>query len=312
MISQPLVASLVTLSLPRAINGFIFQSSSFLAHLQETAYGGDAIVTTTAAATSAATCTTVENLATAASLSSHYSIPIPSCFLIYDSPSSALSLAMALPTSISIPDAFLDPIFYQHMATGAALAFAGDVIAQSLLSSEHGKNDNQQQQSYQQLISIPPKDWDIARTSSFVAFGALYTGGCQHFIFDYLNTNFDEPMLRLAMAQFFFIPFCYYPTFLAMTPTLRAGWEYGFGTKEATLRRKELFNDVAGKIPSTLIRNWCFWLPVQLIQFNFIPANHHVTFTAAFGVVWNAILSWSTASSTSSKVAVVENKTTTT
>ena len=190
--------------------------------------------------------------------------------------------ALALSGDPNLLDQFTDPLLLQHMATGGALAFAGDVIAQSLLSEDEEK-------------SIPPKDWDVIRTNAFVVFGALYTGGAQHFIFNYLNNSFDEPLARLAMAQFFFIPFCYYPTFLFMTPTLRAGWEYGFGSEEAKTRQGQLFSEVANKIPPTLLRNWCFWLPVQFIQFNFIPAELNVTFTAAFGVVWNAILSWSTA-----------------
>ncbi len=183
---------------------------------------------------------------------------------------------------VTLIDQLTDPLLLQHMATGGALAFAGDVIAQSLLSEEEEK-------------SIPPKDWDVIRTNAFVVFGALYTGGAQHFIFNYLNNSFDEPLARLAMAQFFFIPFCYYPTFLFMTPLLRAGWEHGFGSEEAKSRQSQLFSEVAGKIPPTLLRNWCFWLPVQFVQFNFIPAELNVTFTAAFGVIWNAILSWSTA-----------------
>ena len=190
------------------------------------------------------------------------------------------------PLALSLDDTLIkqlaDPLLLQHIATGGALAFAGDVIAQSLLSGEEEK-------------SIPPKDWDVIRTNAFVVFGALYTGGAQHFIFNFLNSSFDEPLARLAMAQFFFIPFCYYPTFLFMTPALRAGWEYGFGSEEAKARQDELFSEVASKIPPTLLRNWCFWLPVQFVQFNYIPADLNVTFTAAFGVIWNAILSWSTA-----------------
>ncbi|KAL9184952.1 hypothetical protein ACHAXT_002729 [Thalassiosira profunda] len=195
-------------------------------------------------------------------------------------PSSSLTISQLSQLSASV-----DPLLIQHMATGGALALAGDVIAQSLLSESKEKK-------------IPPKDWDVVRTAAFVAFGTLYTGGAQHFIFGFLNENFDAPMVRLALAQFFFIPFCYYPTFLAMVPALRAGWEAeeGFGSKEANARTKELFSETASRIPSTLLRNWCFWLPVQFVQFNFIPMDFHVTFTAAFGVVWNAILSWSTAS----------------
>jgi len=175
-----------------------------------------------------------------------------------------------------------NPLILQHMATGGALAFVGDIIAQSLLSEDEER-------------SIPPKDWDFIRTNAFVIFGALYTGGAQHFIFNFLHSAFDQPLARLAMAQFFFIPFCYYPTFLFMNPALRAGWEHGFGSEDAKVRQVELFSDIASKIPTTLLRNWCFWLPVQFVQFNFIPAELNVTFAAAFGVIWNAILSMSTA-----------------
>lgn len=190
-------------------------------------------------------------------------------------------------TSMTLLEQVTDPLLLQHITVGGALALTGDVIAQSLLSEDETK-------------SFPPADWDKVRTAAFVAFGALYTGGAQHFIFKFLNTEFDEPLTRLGLAQFGFIPFCYYPTFLLMVPALRAGLELGFGTDEAAERQNELFTDVAEKIPATLVRNWFFWLPVQFVQFNFVPTDLQVTFAACFGVIWNAILSWSTASSSSS------------
>lgn len=185
------------------------------------------------------------------------------------------------------PDA-IEPV--RDIATGGALALAGDVIAQSLTSEKRGPEGN---------YVFPPEDWDKVRTAAFVAFGGLYTGGVQHFIFGFLNAAFDDPIKRLLMAQFFFIPFCYYPTFIFMVPTLRAGLEAGgkFNSPEASIRRDALFAEVYEKIPSTLVRNWCFWLPVQYFQFNFIPTDLQVTYCAAFGVIWNAILSWSTSSS---------------
>ena len=187
-----------------------------------------------------------------------------------------------------IADQLTDPVLLEHIATGGALALAGDVIAQSLLSEVRPR-------------SFPPEDWDKVRTAAFVAFGGIYTGGVQHFIFGFLNATFDEALVRLALAQFFFIPFCYYPTFLLMVPALRAGWESegGFGSEEANLRREELFSETFTKIPSTLARNWIFWIPVQFVQFNFVPVDLQVTYCAAFGVIWNAILSWSTSSSAS-------------
>ena len=207
-------------------------------------------------------------------------VPVVECATSTTS-SSSLSLA----ADAGIVEKLTDPVLLEHIATGGALALAGDVIAQSLLSEVRPR-------------SFPPEDWDKVRTAAFVAFGAIYTGGVQHFIFGFLNATFDEAVVRLALAQFFFIPFCYYPTFLLMVPALRAGWESedGFGSEEANLRREQLFEDTLSKIPSVLLRNWTFWLPVQFVQFNFIPVDLQVTYCAAFGVIWNAILSWSTSS----------------
>mmetsp|Transcript_26632 Transcript_26632/g.57792 ORF Transcript_26632/g.57792 Transcript_26632/m.57792 type:complete len:253 (-) Transcript_26632:1537-2295(-) len=198
---------------------------------------------------------------------------------------SSTSLCMSADTVI---EQLTDPAFLENVATGGALAFAGDVIAQSLTSEEPG---------------FPPRDWDKIRTAAFVAFGGLYTGGAQHFIFGFLNASFDDAVKRLLLNQFVLIPLCYYPTFLFMVPTLRAGWEAegGFGSEEAKARQEELFVEVFGKIPSTLLRNWCFWLPVQFVQFNFVPVDLQVTYCAAFGVIWNAILSWSTSEATASQ-----------
>uniref|UniRef100_A0A7S1Z6U1 Peroxisomal membrane protein MPV17 n=1 Tax=Trieres chinensis TaxID=1514140 RepID=A0A7S1Z6U1_TRICV len=198
--------------------------------------------------------------------------------------------------SLTLDSIEVDPVLIEHIATGGALALAGDVIAQSL-TSEKSASDSEGG------LNIPPEDWDKVRTAAFVVFGALYTGGVQHFIFGFLNATFDNPIKRLLLAQFFFIPFCYYPTFLFMVPTLRAGWEAGgdFASPEAVERRESLFTEVFGKIPSTLLRNWCFWLPVQFVQFSFVPTDLQVTYCAAFGVIWNAILSWSTSSTQEAK-----------
>jgi hypothetical protein len=193
----------------------------------------------------------------------------------------------------------VDPLVLQKVAkdvaTGGALAFAGDVIAQSLTAT---KRENKQP-----IVMPKEEDWDKVRTAALTTFGALYTGGAQHFVFAFLNGHFTNPITRLLLAQFCFIPFCYYPTFLLMVPALRAV-PYAFASlsggpssdKNTTfaMERARLTQEVLGRLPATLLRNWCFWLPVQYVQFSYIPTDLQVTYCAAFGVIWNAILSWST------------------
>jgi hypothetical protein len=38
-------------------------------------------------------------------------------------------------------------------------------------------------------------------------------------------------------------------------------------------------------------RNLQFWLPVQIVQFEFVPEELQVTWVAVFGLVWKIILS---------------------
>ena len=181
----------------------------------------------------------------------------------------------ATTTSSTTLSATFDPLFFEHVATGGALACVGDVMAQTL-TGRSNKNE----------LQVPPQDWDRVRTGALAVFGAGYTGGVQHFIFQFLNGSVDDPIQRLLLAQFVFIPFCYYPAFVATVPALRAA----FGEED----REQLVQDILGRLPATLVRNWTFWIPVQYIQFNYIPADLQVTYCAMFGVVWNAILSWST------------------
>ena len=120
-------------------------------------------------------------------------------------------------------------------------------------------------------------------------FGALYTGGAQHFIFNFINEQVHDPVQRLALAQFCFIPFVYYPTYLLLVPALRS-----LASDDPETERTRLRDHALERLPSTLLRNWSFWIPVQYVQFSMIPPELQVTYCAAFGVIWNAILSWST------------------
>lgn len=207
------------------------------------------------------------------------------------------------PSTTKLNASPVDPVLLQHMAQGGFLAFAGDVIAQNLLSDN---NDEEEDTGF----SVLPSDWDSSRTLAFTTFGTFYTGGAQHFIFAFLNAQFDEPYQRLLLAQFCFIPLCYYPIFLLTVPALRAAGGFDFARifnpgayPEVAQFKEELTEQVLGRLPATLVRNWAFWLPVQFVQFAFIPKDLQVTYCAGFGVIWNVILSWSTMSSADEEVS---------
>lgn len=42
-----------------------------------------------------------------------------------------------------------------------------------------------------------------------------------------------------------------------------------------------------------LFVNWGIWIPVQIINFRFVPVQHTVLVANCVAVIWNGYLSWS-------------------
>jgi len=159
------------------------------------------------------------------------------------------------------------------IATAATLAMTGDLIAQS----------------------VEPGPYDSKRGLSFGVFDAIYRGGFQHYLFPVINSAFHGTILlqvfptgdvellsaleRTIANQLVVVPLVYYPLFFSLT-----GLVQGLTVDETIARAKEKFLGLVG-------RNLQFWLPVQIVQFEYVPEELQVTWVAAFGLVWKVILS---------------------
>lgn len=164
------------------------------------------------------------------------------------------------------------------MLTGAALATAGDAIAQ-------GRED---------------EDYNAARGASFAAFDATYRAS-QHYLFpiivelcrgQYLlgaMTAFGASQLidvssltameRSLASQLIIVPFMYYPVFFTFTGVMQ-----GLTFEEGLQRAKDNF------IP-LMQRNLLFWIPVQYVQFCYVPTDLQIPFLSCAGLAWTYILS---------------------
>jgi len=160
----------------------------------------------------------------------------------------------------------------RNVATASGTGVAGDVIAQ-LMAARGGQKKTK-------LQPKQPFRLDGRRTVALGAFNAAYTGAFQHFYFPHLNQCLDSPLARLAVNQGIFIPFLYYPILLWLVPLIR-----GRTARERARLRSNIH--VRKLIP----RNWAFWLPLQFIQFKFIPAQAQVVFCSMVGLVWSILLS---------------------
>jgi hypothetical protein len=44
------------------------------------------------------------------------------------------------------------------------------------------------------------------------------------------------------------------------------------------------------RLPELMSANLAFWIPVQAVQFSFIPVEDQAVYVAVMGVIWNGIL----------------------
>lgn len=165
------------------------------------------------------------------------------------------------------------------MITGATLATAGDAIAQSRTADA---------------------SYSTKRAASFAIFDAAYrclqhaafpiiVATCHGQFLDALlphNTPYDSHTLSMCAAleqtlasQLIVVPFIYYPVFFTLTGLVQNL------SPQATLQRaRENF------VP-LMQRNLLFWIPVQYVQFAYVPVDLQIPFLSVCGLAWTMILS---------------------
>jgi hypothetical protein len=157
--------------------------------------------------------------------------------------------------------------------TAAILAVGGDALAQ-LRESE---------------------PYDARRAASFVLFDACYRGAFQHNTFPLITETFQGYALhgllpyiplevcaaisRTAANQLVVVPTVYYPLFFAVTGAVQ-----GLDIDASVLRAREKFLPL-------MKRNLIFWIPVQYVQFAYVPTEWQVPFICVAGLIWNVVLS---------------------
>lgn len=182
-----------------------------------------------------------------------------------------LSHALVLPRApplLAMYDAALTahPIEVR-VATAASLALVGDALAQS---RSRGQPYNRR------------------RAVGFVAVESVYRGLLQQPIFMWLVNHFDGSVLRVPggahlervlVNQFTVAPGLYYPAYFTVTGLIQG------------LTRQQTWQRAKAQLGQLFGCNTLFWLPVQLVQFAFVPPRYKVPFICAAGLVWNVILS---------------------
>lgn len=134
--------------------------------------------------------------------------------------------------------------------------------------------------------------YDVAKT---VLFSVCYTGLWQPHWFNVLNSydwtglvtkiplsnaveHLGQSLFPLAVNQLVIIPLVYWPSYFLFTG---AAERVSLPTSFQTLQRR---------LPELMTANLKFWIPVQAVQFSFVPVEDQAVYVAVMGVIWNGIL----------------------
>jgi hypothetical protein len=194
------------------------------------------------------------------------------------------------------------------MLTGGTLAASGDAIAQRQSRRKGAAENDAEEEPYDRRRALSFFSFDMAYRalqhhlfpilvanchgqflsrllsilpSAAVAVTTTTTGGIV------LPTEYLAAMEQTLASQLGIVPFLYYPVFFTLTGSLQG------------LTYRESWTRAADNFPKLMKRNLLFWIPVQFVQFGFVPEDLQIPFLSMAGLCWTFILSMAAGSARS-------------
>ena len=126
--------------------------------------------------------------------------------------------------------------------------------------------------------------YDWMRTGRLAAFRLFIFGPCYSIWLRHLHRNVSFPSKwRTVTTQIILDQFLMAPPFLS-------GFFMFMSLSEGNSLDQSVERTKSTLWPTVKV-NWCFWIPVQLINFGFVPKGLQVAFVSTIQVGWNAWLS---------------------
>ena len=164
------------------------------------------------------------------------------------------------------------------MVTGCVLWGLGDAVAQIVppLVSDADKDSSPTSFQY---------DWMRTARASF--FGCFLHAPTSHLHFNFLETmtryfkftGLQIPVFKTVMEQFVYWSW--------VSNSLYHG---AMGAMQG-LNPQQIYDRIADVLWDTQKAQWVFWIPVQLVNFQFVPVRHQLNVVLLISVVWTALLS---------------------
>ena len=184
-----------------------------------------------------------------------------------------------------------DNPFRTNMLTGGVLAFAGDCVCQTLFPAaaatplpKSSKVSSAEQAPQQLEGNSFPASFSWRRAGGMVTFGVLVNGFWCTLVYPlyrralpafWLATPLREGVGSCFIDEFLHLPFVYSPAFFYIT-----GLVQGDSLDECTETIRE------GWLTS-LIATWLIWIPLQTLNFGFVPPANRVLVLNVGCLVYN-------------------------
>mmetsp|Transcript_16235 Transcript_16235/g.19824 ORF Transcript_16235/g.19824 Transcript_16235/m.19824 type:complete len:346 (-) Transcript_16235:119-1156(-) len=184
------------------------------------------------------------------------------------------------------------------MVSGSILWGLGDFVAQKVpplfFEEEEGKVEeakgNSTESSVDAVSSSSSKQnfvYDYPRTARAMFFGFSIHAPLSHVHFNLLEwmtikggfTGLSIPVFKAFMEQF-----VYWSWFSNSLYHGAMGAMQGMSTSQ-------IYDRIVDVLWETQKAQWVFWIPVQLLNFKFVPVRHQLNVVLVTSIVWTALLS---------------------
>lgn len=163
------------------------------------------------------------------------------------------------------------------MVTGSILWGLGDAVGQTVPQLIFGESSG----------AVEQKPYDYARTGRAVFYGFAIHAPCSHLHYNFLEwmtvkggfTGLQIPIFKAFMEQF-----VYWSWFS------NALYHGAMGAMQ-NMTVQQIYDRLADVLWETQKAQWVFWIPVQLLNFRFVPVRHQLNVVLITSVAWTALLS---------------------
>lgn len=178
------------------------------------------------------------------------------------------------------------------MITGSFLWGLGDAVAQVVPPLANG---------------TPLPDYDVVRTGRAVFFGFAIHAPLSHLHFNFLEwitvrsgiTGYRIPFFKAFLEQFVYWSWISNSIYFAAMGAMQG------------LNLQQIYDRICDVLWETQLAQWAFWIPVQLINFQFTPVRHQLNVVLLTSIAWTALLSaWYPPLDQTESAAAVEEPTT--